>query len=172
MGALCAYTLLELANTAQARLVNQILGLDIGGNLYNVTFHTGANDSFNALWDADNDGVFSGGGSVFSSAPKFWGDVSRAQAAAEAIIAALGLTDTTSSNPTSGNFLAPYCTSSATNCSTLIPSTFEIILGYGDLSNASINDSPYILSVFDAESDYTSFLPYASLQAVPIPPAT
>ena len=81
LGVVCAFTLPALAPTAHAAVVNPILGLDIGGTLYDVTFHDGVGDSFNALWDADNDGFFGGGGSVFAVAPTFWGDITGAAAA-------------------------------------------------------------------------------------------
>ena len=87
LGAVCAFTLVVLAAPVKAAVINPILNLDIGGTLYDVTFHDGTGDSFNVLWDADNDGIFGGGGgSVFSVAPTFWGDFSGANAARDAII--------------------------------------------------------------------------------------
>jgi hypothetical protein len=84
---------LVLSTSVHAAVVNPILGLNIGGTLYDVTFHDSAGASFNALWDADDDGVFGGGSSLFSTAPTFWGDITGAEAASLAIIAALGTSD-------------------------------------------------------------------------------
>ena len=106
LGAVSAFTLAVLANTAQAAVFNPILGLDIGGTLYDVTFHDSAGDSFNALWDADDDGVFGGGASVFSASPTFWGDEPGAYMARDAIIQHLGNTNTTTS--ISDSFAIPY----------------------------------------------------------------
>ena len=106
LGAVCAFILVEPANTAHAEVINPILGLDIGGTLYDVTFHDDVGDSFNALWDADDDGVFGGGTSVFSASPTFWGDEPGAYMARDAIIKHLGNINTTTS--ISDSFAIPY----------------------------------------------------------------
>ncbi len=90
--------------SANAALVTELLGLDVDGTLYDVTLHTGG-DEFIDLWDGDNDGVFEADGSLFDSAPTFWGDSAGAQAAAESIIVALGVDDCT------GLFLGGGCDS-------------------------------------------------------------
>jgi hypothetical protein len=69
LGAVCVYTLVVLSSTSLAAVINPINNLNIAGTMYNVTFHTDV--SFNALWDGNDDGVFGGGGSVFSSEPDF-----------------------------------------------------------------------------------------------------
>jgi hypothetical protein len=58
LGAVCAAALVVLSSTSHAALVSQILGLDMHGTLYDVSFHTGTDDSFMALWDVDNDRVW------------------------------------------------------------------------------------------------------------------
>jgi hypothetical protein len=168
LGALCVFTLAPLVQTAHAALVNQLLGLNIDGTLYNVTFHTGSGDSFNALWDANNDGAFGGGGSVFSSAPTFWGDQTGAQAAAAAIIAALGTTDTTvAGSPGSDSFYVPFGTvgpplSSFTDSINVYTDTNTNTPTFSDsLSNVVTSD------IFDP----TQFYPYASFEVVPVPAA-
>jgi hypothetical protein len=80
-------------SSVNAALVTQLLGVDVNGSLYDVTFHDA---SFNDLWDGDNDGVFESDGSLFDSQPAFWGNASDALVAAQAIMARLGLVDTTS----------------------------------------------------------------------------
>jgi hypothetical protein len=88
-----------------AAIINPILNLDIGGTLYDVTFHDSPLLSFNGLWDQDDDGFFGGGTSVFDSAPTFWNDLTGAEAASNAIITFLGsLLEMT---PTSDGFIIP-----------------------------------------------------------------
>ena len=88
---------LSVAPVAQATVISNIQGLDIGGISYDVTFiGNGSNESFNDLWDADNDGVFGGGASVFSVAPTFWGDHAGATLATTTIIDYLGTDGETS----------------------------------------------------------------------------
>ena len=99
-------TTLVLSTRVDAALITNLYNLDINGINYDATFHTGPGDSFNALWDADDDGVFGGGSSAFTNAPTFWGDISGARDAASAIAIALGTTDVTT-NGTDG-FLIPY----------------------------------------------------------------
>ena len=161
LGALCAFALVILANTAQAALVTQILGLDIGGTFYDVTFHTGSGDTFNALWDADGNGVFD------SAAPTFWGDPTGAQAAATAIIAALGTSDTTVGGiPGSDSFYVPYGTVGPSLSS--FPDSINV---YTDtVTNAGI-DSLATLVTSD-NYDPTQFYPYATFAVVvPVPAA-
>lgn len=105
-GAVCALTLAVLANPSHAATVNPIIGLDIGGTLYDVTFHDTAGDSFNRLWDADGDGVFGGGSSLFNTAPTFWGDWRAAETAAFAIVGFLG--DNDQSTALGDAFYVPY----------------------------------------------------------------
>ena len=105
-GAVCFFTLAALTNTAHAEIVNPIRGLDIGGTLYDVTFHDSEGDTFMALWDADNDGVFGGGSSLFNTAPTFWGDPTGAHEAALAIMMALG--NSYASTTGSDSFSIPY----------------------------------------------------------------
>ena len=107
LGAVCALTLAMLTNAAHAAVVNPLLALNIGGTLYDVTFHDGVGDSFNALWDADGDRAFDDNdGSVFNVAPTFWNDPAGADIAAGAIIDALGADDLTTG--ASDSFLVPY----------------------------------------------------------------
>jgi hypothetical protein len=167
--AVCASTLVVLANTAHAVTVNPILGLDIGGTLYDVTFNDGVGDSFNALWDADDDGVFGGGGSVFTAAPTFWGDQSGAEAARDAIIAALGTVDTTTGSV--DGFFIPYGGNAATG--TTISAAQDTISFASDNFNAPSVDNPGLFSQFDDETLRYNTWPIASFQvsAVPIPAA-
>jgi hypothetical protein len=137
-GAVFATALIVLSNTSHAALVNTILGLDIGGTLYDVTFHTNTGDSFTALWDADNDGVFGGGASVFTAAPHFWGDAAGAFQAAGAIVEALGTADTTTPLG-SDSFLVPFQNFSCANMPDCIPtltSGIDGITSYRDNNNA------------------------------------
>lgn len=85
-GVVCAYVFILLVNTANAAVVNPIIGLNIDGAYYDVIFHDSSGDSFNGLWDADDNGVFGGGTSVFSVAPMFWGDQAGAELARDAIM--------------------------------------------------------------------------------------
>lgn len=158
LGALCAFTLALLANTAQATLVTQISSLDIGGTLYDVTFHTGA--SFNSLWDANNDGVFDG------TAPTFWGDQSGAQAAAAAIILALGVSNTTDTAfGGSDSFYVPYGSQYGS-----LSAGPENILTYADAVTSAGVDSITTAQQFDGNAlsgyPYVTFTP-----SVPVPAA-
>ncbi len=166
-GAVCAFGLIVLTNPAHAALVKSILGLDIGGTLYDVTFHDGAGDSFNALWDADNDGVFGGGSSIFSTAPTFWDDEAGAFAATDAIITVLGGTDTTTLNGDS--FLIPYRVRSNLD---ITPLTDAIINAY-DTDLPPSFDTPGNAVTDDSQINLVNYFPYASFtpSAVPIPAA-
>ena len=167
LAALCALALVILANTAQAALMNPIMGLNIDGTVYNVTFHE---DSFNALWDADDNGAFGGGASVFSSAPTFWGDPTGAQAATKAIIVALGNTDTTTTYP-SDAFQVPFYGGDST---TALHAGIETI--YSAIDSNIITDSDPLDPNYgqdDSFISYTCLFPYASFEVatVPIPAA-
>jgi hypothetical protein len=60
-------------SSAHAALVTELADVDINGTFYDVTFHTAL--SFNDLWDGDGNGDFGADGSIFDSAPTFWGTV-------------------------------------------------------------------------------------------------
>ena len=102
-----AATALVLSTSVNAALITNLSNLDINGTNYDVTFHTGAGDSFNALWDANDDGIFGGGGSTFATAPMFWGSSTEAGDAAIAILNALGSVDWTTTSMSDG-FVIPY----------------------------------------------------------------
>ena len=76
------------SQSASAGLITNIPGLDIGGTLYDVTFH--ANPSFNDLWDANADRVFGNDTSIFNAAPTFGMVRTGAVAAANAIVDLFG----------------------------------------------------------------------------------
>lgn len=175
LGAVCAAALVVLSNTAHAALVSQLLGLDIGGTRYDVTFHTNSGDSFMALWDADNDGVWGGGTSVFAAAPLFWGDAAGAALASNAIIGALGSADWVDSFGTNyDRALVPW---GAFNCQlggSPIPLTAgnECIGSRGDQNVDLAIDNDVMLSIIQ-EDLARSDLRYASfaVSAVPVPAA-
>ena len=176
-GAICAAALLVLSNTSHAALVTSILGLDIGGTLYDVTFHTNPGETFAALWDADNDGVWGGGTSVLTEAPLFWGNYAGAILASSAITAALGSADWVSASATANfdRILVPY------TASTCPPATITAYLALTNSvdcigSRGDSNVSP----ATDGQSDYlwretvdSRDLRYASftLSAIPVPAA-
>jgi len=84
--------LLVSASGVNAGLITSLSGVDVEGTLYDVSFH--ARTSFDSLWDADRDGVYDDlDGSVFNSAPMFFGDSTLAAKAALAVILALGNVD-------------------------------------------------------------------------------
>lgn len=171
-GAVCAAALVVLSNTSHAALLNPILGLNIGSTLYDVTFHTNPGDSFMALWDADNDGVWGGGSSVFTSAPLFWGDFAGARIAAQAITAALGTSDTTTSRITSDSFFVPWQRRiPGVGSSLQLTSGIDTITIAGDLDPDLATDG---FNTFDyAEDNDNVWNPYASfaVSAVPVPAA-
>lgn len=154
-----------MAGTSQATVYNPILGLDIGGTLYNVTFHNQAGESFNALWDADDDGVFGGGTSVFSVAPTFWGNEAGVLAARDAIMAFLGTTDQTTG--TSDSFFVPW--GGSDGGTTLTAGLDFINSAYDNAWSPSI-DVPLSLPVMpDWDSAFYYASPYASFEAVVVP---
>ena len=83
---------------------SNIMGLDIGGTLYDVTFHSDP-AAFKSIWDPNGDLNFSD--SSLGHAPTFWADSVGANAAAIAIIGALGSTGTTIAPGVDG-FIVPY----------------------------------------------------------------
>jgi hypothetical protein len=162
LGALCAAVFVVLANTAHAAVINPIFGLNIGGTLYNVTFHDGVDDSFNAIWDADNNGVFD------SAAPTFWGDEAGALAAAEAIVTLLGTADATTSQAVTDAFLIPVTTR---DTGIQITAGQDIIRSARDTATA-LNVDGVIITVCCTTDTTTNVLtPYATFAVVPIPPA-
>lgn len=163
LGAVCATALVVLANNTHATQVSQLLGVDIGGTLYDVTFHTTTGDTFNGLWDADDDGVFGGGGSVFSKAPTFWGDITGASAAATAIASLLGTSDSTV-GAFNDNFLIPYALA--------ITSGADIISSYTD-DNGNLTPDILVPKSYWDYQDLSHQAPYASFEvsAVPVPAA-
>ena len=168
-GAVCSAALVILSNSAHAALVSQLLGLDIDGTLYDVTFHTGAGDTFQALWDADNDGVFGGGASVFTAAPTFWGDQVGAETARDAIMGVLGAVDTTTTSP-SDNFLVPFKAQGSPGDT--ISTAVDNIANSHDTDNRPNVDDLRNGTVFEDDS-ISATHPYASftVSAVPIPAA-
>ena len=138
LGALCATALVVLANISHAAVMNPLFGLNIGGTLYDVTFHDVDAVSFNALWDADNTGTIGSGSSVFSNPPTFWGDPTGAMQAAAAIIAALGATDTTIAG--SDGFVVPFGSS---------PSDETALSSFGDVIYYYTDSSPTLLGTDD-----------------------
>lgn len=88
-----AFSLAIATNEINAAAVSSIKGLDIGGTTYDVNFHSLT--TFQALWDNDGDKTFGDGdGSVFNTAPTFWGDPDMAELAASQIMNYLGSTHT------------------------------------------------------------------------------
>ena len=149
--------------SANAALVTELLGLDVDGTSYDVRIHTGFNDTFNALWDGDDDDLFGADGSLFDSAPTFWGDSVGALAAAEAIIGALGSLDTTKFGIITDSFRVPYGFAGTS----------------GSFVHVFLDDatSPFLDVVDDAlalagglpgEKPYASFI---EVSAVPVPAA-
>jgi len=81
------------SGNALATAVSGLSNLDIAGTSYDVTFHVSSTGfSFNSLFDPNGDGDFTD--STIGHAPVFWGDMTTANIAANAIISALGSTDT------------------------------------------------------------------------------
>lgn len=158
---------------AHAALVSQLLGLDIDGTLYDVTFHTDSGDSFMALWDADNDGVFGGGSSVFSTAPLFWNDRPGAELASSAIIAALGSIDWVIDDAsTFDRILVPYGATACGGAFIDLTAAVECISHIGDQNPAPGIDSSGNLSIASEDIDRSDFR-YASftVSEVPVPAA-
>ena len=171
VGALSAVAFSFVSMSSQAALVSQLLGLDIGGTRYDVTFHTNTGDTFLALWDADNDGVWGGGASVFTAAPLFWGDSTGALAAANAIAGALGSSDSTV-GAFNDNFMVAYGTGTAPPYGTAITTGSDAISVYRD-SNGNLTPDNVDTVAYWEYSDLSAQSPYASFQVseVPVPAA-
>ena len=167
LGAVCAFSFVA---TSHAAVLNPISGVDIGGTLYDVTFHDSVGDSFNALCYCNYDGVFGGGSSVFATAPAFWGDLPSALAARDAIIAALGTTDTTTTLSTSDSFLIPYGTDSTGETPLLVPYMTAFIWVAIDESISLPTDAGSLSRVTDTE--FSTLAPFASFSVVVPVPAT
>jgi len=169
---LAASLVVTVSPHANAAIIDSISNLDINGTAYDVTFHTGS-VSFNDLWDADDDGIFGGGGSVFSTQPTFWLDQAAAFAARAAVVAALGSIDGWSA--VSDGVAVPCGTESL--CSTSINAGPELILYAIDgdtsypsdvLSSAVAEDSQRAIG--SGNFAIASFAPSGSAPA-PITPA-
>ena len=163
-----ASTLLVTSAGVNAALITNLYNLDINGTNYDVTFHTGASDTFNALWDADSDGVFGGPGSLFDAAPTFWGDETGAIAAANAIELALGVGDWTSPGTLSDSFLIPYKLAFGG----VLTAGIDSINVAMDQSTTWASDTT-VAGIVDDNASYITTNPYAtfSVSAVPIPAA-
>lgn len=158
---LVSLTLLGMSvSSANAAQITELLGVDINGTSYDVTFHLGS--SFNDLWDADDDGIFGeSDSSLFNSAPTFWGDAPLALLAANAIISRLGTADTTTVVG-SDSFLVAYGISNG-----ILTSYFD---GFVEPDNDVVGTAPnFIGAAITAFYPYVSFSPAAS--PVPIPAA-
>ncbi len=81
---------LSFSNLVQAGIITEIDDLEILGIKYDVTFIGG---TYLALWDADNNSIFTDDASTLNYTPTFWGNSAGAQAAAAAIMSTLGTTD-------------------------------------------------------------------------------
>ena len=153
--------------SAGAAIINPINGLDIGGTLYDVTFHDNPFLSFNDLWDQNDDGQFGGGTSIFGSAPTFWNDEAGSKLARDTIISFLGLTHETT--PGLDAFFIPYGGAAATP--TGISSAFDSISVRVDSKTAPGVDQPSQGSLGDiTEVPYASFRLSATASA-PVTPA-
>ena len=177
-GACCAFLLIAMSITAQAAVINPISGLNIGGTLYNVTFHDQPGATFNALWDLNDNGVFGDDGSLFSTAPTFWGNEPGAIIAATAIMQSLGDAHATSSKTGAARdgFLIPWGISIDNfDCAAVINSTGPQYVCAAADATALLVDT--IISGPTGRLDYDTFLvgffPYASFlsTSVPIPAA-
>ena len=163
VGAIIALSYFLSTPYANSATITNLYDLDIGGTLYDVTFHTGNGDTFNALWDFGNDNVFGPDGSTFSTAPTFWGDASGALAATNAIMGALGSGDTSGVVNYSDGFLVPYARVDT-----------DTVRAYEDASYYDLSTD--VAGIFDA-GDYVSphsyDRPWASFSAsaVPVPAA-
>lgn len=155
-------TTLAIPSGAAAAEMNPILGLDIGGTLYDVSFHPG--NSFNDLWDQDDDNVFGGGSSVFVASPTFWQDQAGALLATQAIIGALGNAGTTTG--TYDGFLVPYAW--APNISPL-QSAVHVTADDDPQPGSELLASQLTISQFQvpAERPYASFTPAGTRHAIP-----
>ena len=170
---LAASLIVTVSPHANAAIIDSISNLDINGTAYDVTFHTDS-VSFNDLWDADDDGIFGGGGSVFATQPTFWLDLAAANAARDAVAAALGTVD--GWHAISDSFFVP--------CGIDLACLTSINRGFNPIAAASENNTRYNRDITSTEfiSDntitpgtsgrraYASFSPSASAPA-PITPA-
>lgn len=96
---------LAMPFSSNAAFVSSINNLDIAGTLYDVTLWDSAGaESFNTLWDANNDKTV-GDGSL-GTAPTFWGNSSGAETAALAVMTYLGTDSWTESVNTSWDRVA------------------------------------------------------------------
>lgn len=156
LSSLLAAAALCFSATIQAAQVTSILSLDVDGTFYDVTFHHENGDSFNALWDADNDGVFGGAGSTFDAAPTFWGDEAGAIAAGLAIINFLGSVDyITDAVFQTDIFQIPY----KVNGGVSISAGTDSIQSVGDTFNAP-NSELLITDIFSSDNDLSGALVY------------
>jgi hypothetical protein len=163
LGACCAIVTSLLATTAQAAVMNPILSVNIGGTLYDVTFHDQPGDTFNELWNNDDDGAFDDNdGSLFNAAPTFWGDSDGALEAAIAIIAALGITGETT--PGSDGFLVAHNKEPTTVKSPNLTVTVD-----GVTAPPTDNPATWVISPTETMAGYA----FASFEvsAVPVPAA-
>ncbi len=142
--------------SAHATLITSLSNINIDGTLYNVTFHAG--QSFNDLFDDDGDRIFNDNdGSEFDRDPTFWGDIAGAQLAAEAIMAALGDSDTTNTGTDAFNIPVEFNTTNTNR-----------YLGQGDEFTAT--DSDNLRSTSATFNGMHNNFPIASFQEVPTPP--
>lgn len=142
--------------SAHAGLITSLSNLEIDGTHYNVTFNVG--QSFNDLFDNDGDGIFNDhDGSVFNTAPLFWGDEAGAKSAAEAIIAALGDTDLT--NTSTDAFIIPH---------QINTTDISRYFGFGDEHTDPANDN--LRSIAATVTGLHVNFPIATFQKVPEPP--
>lgn len=170
LGAACAASLAVLSTQAHAALVTEILGLDIGGTRYDVTFHSQA--SFQNLWDADGDWVFGDGdGATFNNAPTFWNNAAAAYLAATAIMNALGSSDITLEadtnpdlpRPESDSFMVPY---------EQLDLSKGLYVGLWQDQYEPGSDGIYSNGNLPINSASLNYAPYASFSAsVPVPAA-
>jgi hypothetical protein len=141
---------------AHAALVTQINGLNIDGQLYDVTFHAGA--SFNDLWDSNVNQTFGDDTSLFNAAPTFWGNETAANHARDAIMSFLGSADTTTGF--GDGFRIPFAFSGGTDIFVTQDQYLDPAL---DTAYTAIDFQPGTAS---NDTPYASFV-----LAAPVPPA-
>ena len=118
----------------------------------------------------DGDGTFGGGGSLFDSAPTFWGDQAGALAAGNAIASFLGTTDASTDqgiDSDSDGFYIPY--SVGNGGTTLTNASLDFIDVVLDADTSLANDSVVAEPTFTREDQASSARPYASFVEVPEP---
>ncbi|MBT3045662.1 MAG: hypothetical protein AB2637_12380 [Candidatus Thiodiazotropha sp.] len=151
------------APLSQAATITYFQNLNIGGSLYNATIHTSG--SFNTIWDNNGNGVFGDSdGSIINHSPTFW-QSSNASLAAQAVIDALGTSDTY--DGLHDRIAVPYDTTAS---NTLV---------YIDRFNGLTNDELWGPTGLLPSDDYTILFPsnpiaYVSFEnasPVPIPAA-